>query len=655
MKPIRFLVTGLCLFFIIFESALAQNIHQYDQHQVFDPTFLNEPGTAFRSGSGEPGSLYWQNRADYDISCRLDPENDLLSGKVKITYMNNSPADLKYVWLQLDQNTFKKDSRGAYVTPVGGNRFGKGGIKDGGYKLNSVNIRLGGKSYEADYLVSDTRMQIKLPKKLKAKGGKLQISIDYSFKIPQYGIDRMGRQQTKNGEIFEIAQWYPRMCVYDDIQGWNTLPYLGQGEFYLEYGDFDYYITVPWNMIVVGSGKLQNPKKVLTKTQMDRLSEARKSDTTLFIRKPEEVNEPNTRPVQKGELTWHFKMKQARDIAWAASKAFIWDASRINLPNGKKALAMSVYPEESAGRDGWGRSTEYVKHTIEINSQMWHEYTYPVAVNVAGNVGGMEYPGIVFCSWTAKKGGLWGVTTHEFGHNWFPMVVGSNERKYAWMDEGFNTFINIYSTKLFNKGEYQPRRYQARGIVPYMMSSNEDPVLTYPDVIQSYNLGNIAYYKPALGLYMLREYVLGHERFDYAFRTYTDRWAFKHPTPKDFFRSMNDASGENLNWFWKEWFYNNDWKLDQGVEDVDYVNQDPAKGAYITITNNDRMVMPVKVKIMESDGNDRVVKLPVEIWQRGGKWTFTVPTTSKLKAVIIDPDSETPDVNPRNNIWTPRD
>jgi len=408
-------------------------------------------------------------------------------------------------------------------------------------------------------------------------------------------------------------------------------------------------------MIVVGSGKLQNPKKVLTKTQMDRLSEARKSDTTLFIRKPEEVNEPNTRPVQKGELTWHFKMKQARDIAWAASKAFIWDASRINLPNGKKALAMSVYPEESAGRDGWGRSTEYVKHTIEINSQMWHEYTYPVAVNVAGNVGGMEYPGIVFCSWTAKKGGLWGVTTHEFGHNWFPMVVGSNERKYAWMDEGFNTFINIYSTKLFNKGEYQPRRYQARGIVPYMMSSNEDPVLTYPDVIQSYNLGNIAYYKPALGLYMLREYVLGHERFDYAFRTYTDRWAFKHPTPKDFFRSMNDASGENLNWFWKEWFYNNDWKLDQGVEDVDYVNQDPAKGAYITITNNDRMVMPVKVKIMESDGNDRVVKLPVEIWQRGGKWTFTVPTTSKLKAVIIDPDSETPDVNPRNNIWTPRD
>jgi hypothetical protein len=653
MKPLRFLLAGICSSLFIMGSVLAQQVQKYDQHQVFDPTFLNEPGTAFRSGSGTPGPMYWQNRADYNISVKLDPDQDMISGNVTISYTNNSPNNLNYLWLQLDQNNFRKNSRGAAKTPVGGNRFGKGGIHGGGYNLNSVNIRLNGKRYKANYLVSDTRMQIILPQALHAKGGKMQVSIGYSFKIPEYGIDRMGRLNTKNGEIFEIAQWYPRMCVYDDVEGWNTLPYLGQGEFYLEYGNFDYNITVPWDMIVVGSGELQNSSKVLTAEQRNRLANARKSDRTVFIRKPDEVSDANSRPVQKGELTWHFKVNQARDVAWAASKAFVWDAARINLPSGKKALAMSVYPVESSGQDAWGRATEYVKNTIEINSKMWFEYTYPVAVNVAGNVGGMEYPGIVFCSWRAKNGGLWGVTTHEFGHNWFPMVVGSNERKYAWMDEGFNTFLNIYSTKFFNNGEYHPRRYQARGIVPYMMSPKEDPILTYPDVIQSYNLGNAAYYKPALGLYMLREYILGHKRFDFAFQTYINRWAFKHPTPKDFFRSMNDAAGEDLNWFWKEWFSNNDWKLDQGIDDVHYVDQDPSKGAYITITNNDRMVMPVKIKVIESKGKSGVVKLPVEVWQRGGKWTFEYNSTSKLDSVIIDPQSETPDINPQNNVWTP--
>jgi hypothetical protein len=653
MKPLRFLLAGICSSLFIMGSVLAQQVQKYDQHQVFDPTFLNEPGTAFRSGSGTPGPMYWQNRADYNISVKLDPDQDMISGNVTISYTNNSPNNLNYLWLQLDQNNFRKNSRGAAKTPVGGNRFGKGGIHGGGYNLNSVNIRLNGKRYKANYLVSDTRMQIILPQALHAKGGKMQVSIGYSFKIPEYGIDRMGRLNTKNGEIFEIAQWYPRMCVYDDVEGWNTLPYLGQGEFYLEYGNFDYNITVPWDMIVVGSGELQNSSKVLTAEQRNRLANARKSDRTVFIRKPDEVSDANSRPVQKGELTWHFKVNQARDVAWAASKAFVWDAARINLPSGKKALAMSVYPVESSGQDAWGRATEYVKNTIEINSKMWFEYTYPVAVNVAGNVGGMEYPGIVFCSWRAKNGGLWGVTTHEFGHNWFPMVVGSNERKYAWMDEGFNTFLNIYSTKFFNNGEYHPRRYQARGIVPYMMSPKEDPILTYPDVIQSYNLGNAAYYKPALGLYMLREYILGHKRFDFAFQTYINRWAFKHPTPKDFFRSMNDAAGEDLNWFWKEWFSNNDWKLDQGIDDVHYVDQDPSKGAYITITNNDRMVMPVKIKVIESNGKSGVVKLPVEVWQRGGKWTFEYNSTSKLDSVIIDPQSETPDINPQNNVWTP--
>ncbi len=448
-----------------------------------------------------------------------------------IKYTNNSPDDLTYLWLQLDQNNFEKGSRGVAVTPVGGNRFGQGGLEDGGYNLKSVQIRLDGKTYKADFIISDTRMQIRLPKALQSNGGKIEIHIAYSFNIPVYGIDRMGRMKSKNGEIYEFAQWYPRMCVYDDIRGWDTLPYLGQGEFYLEYGDFDYKVTVPWDMIVAGSGELQNPSDVLTKEQIKRLKEARESDKTVFIRKPEEINDAKSRPGQKGTLTWHFKMNQSRDVAWAASKAFIWDAARIDLSGGKKALAMSVYPIESAGEKAWGRSTEFVKNTIEINSRRWFEYTYPVAVNVAGIVGGMEYPGIVFCSSHATGAGLWSVTDHEFGHNWFPMVVGSNERRYAWMDEGFNTFINIYSTRDFNNGEYKPRRFQARNIVPYMMSPNEDPMYNYPDVIQPYNLGNIAYYKPSLGLYMLREYILGHDRFDYRFSYLYPEMGFQTSNP----------------------------------------------------------------------------------------------------------------------------
>ena len=440
------------------------------------------------------------------------------------------------------------------------------------------------------------------------------------------------------------------MAVYDDVKGWNVLPYLGAGEFYLEYGTFDYSITLPSEFIVVGSGELKNPKEVLTKEQLKRYEKAQKSDETVTIVGVDEIGIEGSRPKPGKNLTWHFYMEHSRDIAWAASKAFIWDAARINLPDGDKALAMSVYPKESAGEEKWSRSTEYVKNSIEYYSETWFKYSYPSAVNVAGIVGGMEYPGIVFCSWRASGSGLWGVTDHEFGHNWFPMVVGSNEREYAWMDEGFNTFINGYSTQNFNNGEYQPRRTSSRGITRWMTSSKAEPIMTAPDQIQNGNLGTLAYYKPALGLRMLREAIVGPELFDEAFKEYIDRWKYKHPTPNDFFNTMEDVTGHDLDWFWRGWFATT-WTLDQAVDSVTYINDDPSNGALIFISNLNDMVMPVFLDIVEEGGEVSRMDLPVYVWKNGNAWIIKYPSTQPITSIVLDPDEMLPDINPENNKW----
>lgn len=628
----------------------AQEEPAYDQHDLFHPLFNYSYGNQYRSASGKPGPLYWQNRADYTVNVSLDTAGHAITGDVTISYTNNSPDQLEFLWLQLDQNQFDIDSRATAATPVGGGRFGNTGF-DGGYEIRSVTVEQKGRKSEADYLIADTRMQIRLKEPLEAKGGEVSISVEYEATIPSNGSDRMGYLETSNGVIYELAQWYPRMCVYDDIEGWNTLPYMGAGEFYLEYGNFEYNVTVPADHIVVGSGQLLNPEEVLTKEQVNRLEKASRSDETVMIRSAEEVTDPATRPAEQGTLTWKFRIEQARDIAWASSKAFVWDAARINLPDGETALAQSVYPVESATDSSWNRSTEYVKASIEFYSEYLYKYPYPAATNVAGVVGGMEYPGIVFCSWKAKNDRLWGVTDHEFGHIWFPMIVGSNERKFAWMDEGFNTFINGLSTQAFNNGEYYPGRVDMHRTAPRLFPSTADPIMTIPDVIQRSNLGREAYYKPGMGLGLLRDVVLGEERFDYALRTYINRWAFKHPTPFDFFRTIEDASGENLGWFWKAWFYKN-YTLDQAVSGVAYVDGDPAKGALITIENLDRMAMPVPMVITESNGEKHTLKLPVEIWQRGGEWTFQLDSESSIESVVIDPERRLPDVNPENNAWS---
>ncbi|PZX50520.1 M1 family metallopeptidase [Algoriphagus chordae] len=625
-------------------NSFAQEVKENNQEQFGE--FINRKGTYTRSASGKPNVGYWQNKADYQIAVTLDDQAHTLTGNITLTYTNNSPENLDFIWMQMEQNRFTEDSRGTLTTPIQGNRYN--GDTDGGFDVTNLQAKVGSKgSVSTKHIDSDTRMQVWFNEPIPAKGGTATVSMDFSFKVPVEGMDRMGRLEVEDGWIYAFAQWYPKVAVFDDVEGWNVEPYLGAGEFYLEYGDFDYKVTVPYDHIVVGSGELLNPKEVLSKELQNRYAKAKDSDTTVMLITADEIgNTELTRPKQDGTVTWHFAIENSRDVAFATSKAFIWDAAKINLPSGKKILAQSAYPKESDGQEAWSRSTEYSKASIEHYSDRWFEFPYATATNVAADIGGMEYPGLNFCSYNSKGRGLWGVTDHEFGHNWFPMIVGSNERRYPWMDEGFNTFINHYSTLAFNDGEYPSNLNQTRRSINFFTSETREGIDTYPDVVNVSNLGMLAYNKPAMGLLMLREYILGHERFDNAFKSYIKTWAYKHPQPTDFFNHMENVAGENLSWFWQGWFYGTG-NIDLGISAVI-----PYAGNYVfVLENKGDMPMPVLMEITFEDGSTERKMLPVEIWQRGDTWNYLLKTDKKVKGVVVDPDKLIPDVNLGNDSW----
>ncbi len=607
--------------------------------------FMERTSNEYRTASGKPGPKYWQNESDYKIEVQLDTATHTFSGHVEIKYINNSPESLEFVWLHMEQNRFTPDSRGTLTTPVQGNRYS--GNVDGGFKIRNVVARSGRNAETREYIVEDTRMQIFFDEPIPAFGGSATISMDFSFKVPVSGMDRMGRLKVEDGYIYAIAQWYPKVAVFDDIEGWNIRPYLGAGEFYLGYGDFDYKITVPYDHIVVGSGELVNRDEVLSSTLQDRWDEAMESDETVFLITEDEIkNYSLTRPKTSGTITWHYRMENTRDVAFATSNSFIWDAAKMNLVDGRTGLAQSVYPRESAGQDGWGRSTEYTKAAIEFYDETYYPYPYPTAINVACHVGGMEYPGVSFCRYTAKNAGLWGVTNHEFGHNWFPMIVGTNERKHVWLDEGLNTFINHYATKSFNNGEYPATLDQTRRYISWLTSENREAITTYPDVTNLRNLGMTGYRKPGIGLILLREYIIGPERFDRAFKAYINRWAYKHPQPRDFFNTIENVTGEDLNWFWKGWFYGTG-NIDLSITGTRRVQN----GYLVQLQNNGEIPMPVLMKINYDDQTSEEVKLPVEIWQRGSQWTYLHATNKDIDSIIIDPNKILPDINGSNDVW----
>ncbi len=602
-----------------------------------------------REGSGRPGPAYWQQRVDYTIAVSLDTARHTIAGRETIRYTNRSPDTLRYIWLQLDQNIFRDDSRGALLNPPDA-RFAARGFK-GGFVLDGVRtVGLAGRRAVRGRALKTTEngtlMRVELDPALPPRGV-TSLEIGYSFQVPEHGADRMGREQFPEGWLYEIAQWYPRLAVYDDIRGWNTEQYLGQGEFYLEYGDIDFAITVPRGFIVAATGRLTNPLQVLTAQQRERLARALHSDSTVAIIAKNEVGQASTRPAGSGAtLTWRFSAQNVRDVAWAAAPNFIWDASGWN-----GILMQSFYPPVADSI--WRESTRMVRHSIQHYSEKWFQYPYPTAINVNGPVGGMEYPMLVFCANRRSREGLFGVTTHELGHQWFPMVVGSNERLYAWMDEGFNTFINIYSTRTYFPNQAWLRtRGQAEQWAQFAASGRDEPGITPADRVTPELLGQVAYNKPATGLYLLRHAILDSTRFDAAFREYIKRWAFKHPTPSDFFRSMEDGVGEDLSYFWRGWFLRTD-VVDQAVDSVRTV-KDSTGTTYtaIYLASPGGLPLPVDLRLTFADGSLENTRLPVEAWFESNHFTYVRVFPKELVKVEIDPDKNFPDVRRQNNVWT---
>ncbi len=608
--------------------------------------------TLLREGSGLPGPRYWQQRADYVIRASLDTATHTITGHETIRYTNNSPDTLRYLWLQVDQNIYRTDSRGAAINPTDARFAGAGFV--GGYVIESFGEVLAGprtargpttRIEPLHTQVNGTMLRTDLDRPL-APGRTITLDVAYHFQVPEHGSDRMGRKQYPGGWLYEIAQWYPRMAVYDDVRGWNTEQYLGQGEFYLEYGDFDVSITVPRRYIVAATGALLNAADVLTATQRERLARAIRSDSGVAIIARAEAGTPATRPAgATPTLTWHFSAKNVRDVAWAAAPNFIWDASGWN------GILMQAYYAPEANPD-WGHAIQLVRHSIKHYSEKWFPYPYPTAINIAGPVGGMEYPMIVFCGDGAGGRGLFGVTTHELGHEWFPMTVGSNERLYAWMDEGFNTFINTYSARALYNDTTRQGGSGVDGWANFAATGQDIPPMLAADRVPGEFLGAAAYGKPAVGLFVLRHAILDDTtRFDAAFREYIRRWAFKHPTPADFFRTMEDRLGEDLSWFWRGWFYRND-VVDQAVDST-VVRPDSTgqKIARVYLSSPGALPMPVELRLTYAGGATEQVRLPVEVWYFGNTFVYERPVSADVVRVEVDPGHRFPDVRRGNNVW----
>ena len=601
----------------------------------FRPLMLPAPNDV-RTGAGRPGARYWQQRADYRITATLDSARNELRGHETIRYANNSPDALAYVWLQVEQNICAPTS----VTSVLNQPplvFGETAFdfSCGGFTGSPTMERARVNGVDAKRTRYGTMMRIDLATPLASKSS-LTLEFTWRFTIPEQGAGRMGR----DGALYEIAQWYPRMAVYDDVRGWNHEPYIGAGEFYLEYGSFDVSLTVPASYIVSATGELRNPGDVLTATQRSRLAVALHADTGIAIITRDEAGHPaRTRPGM-APFTWHFTASNVRDFAWAAAPNWQWEASNLN------GIRIETLYRTSA--DKWTEAHRMARGAIKHFSEQWYRYPYSHATTVEGPVGGMEYPMLTFVSNnTTREIQQWALA-HEFGHEWFPMIVGSNERLYPWMDEGFNTFIDLDNAASYFKGSAYGDTINANPLhmaPEHTKPGEEQPLITNPTEVR--DLMWVGYQKPALMLQTLRYEVLGKERFDAAFREYIRTWAYKHPTPADFFRLMRDQSGMDLDWFWRGWVFTTA-RLDQAVETV---TSDTSGHASIHLVNRGAMVMPTELRITYADGTSDTVRLPVEMWNLGQRFTYHVPVRKVVRSVDVDPRHVLPDIDRTNNGW----
>ncbi|WP_448556703.1 M1 family metallopeptidase [Thalassotalea montiporae] len=737
--------TIVCLTVVFSGAAIAKGAPFDDKFRQLDE-LLPTPNT-YRTASGAPGHQYWQQEVDYEINITLDDATQRLMGSETLDYTNNSPDTLRYIWIQLDQNRMKRgaDYKLANVAPK--KKVTYKGLRniietdafDGGYEITKV---ADSNNKPLKHVINGTMMRIDLPKPLKP-GKTVELNIDWNYQLHEQKVlgGRSGWEYFKKDDnyLYELAQWFPRAAAYYDVMGWQNKQFLGNGEFTLEFGDYDVKITVPADHVVAATGVLQNPKQVLTKTQRERLEQAETAKKPVLVITPEEAlaNEKSRSDKTK---TWHFKAENVRDFAWASSRKFIWDAQGYKK-GGTDTMAMSFYPNE--GNPLWERySTEAIIHTMEQYNKYTFDYPYPVSISVNGPVGGMEYPMITFNgprptlneetgekTYSRRtKYGLIGVIIHEVGHNYFPMIVNSDERQWTWMDEGLNTFLQFVAEQAWEEN-YPSRRGHAAGMISYMKSTNQVPIMTNSESILQF--GNNAYGKPAVALNILRESIMGRELFDFAFREYAQRWKFKRPTPADFFRTMEDASGIDLDWFWRGWFYTTD-HVDIAIENVylyrpnsqnpdieeaweraryneqptfisdmlnegnwrrthdkpellDFYNEhdkftatNAARNKYnkthskleqwekdllandskfyiIDFANKGGLVMPIILDITYADDSTEQVRIPAEIWRRTPEKVSKLLIRDKeIKAIALDPNWETADVDVNNNYWPAR-
>lgn len=560
-----------------------------NKFEQLDPIWRSP--NVYRTADGAPGPEYWQQRADYKIKCSLDTKNQVLTGTERIKYYNNSPSELRYLWLQLDENEHAPDAMKHQINTSSMRRvMSEGALKNlevwrscEGHGVNILKVTdRSGKALR--YTINGTMMRVELPKPLKT-GKKFVFNVDWNYKL----IDRINNPSGGRGgyEFFEdhsnylytITQWFPRLCVFSDFEGWQNKQFVGRGEFALTFGDYDVEITVPADHIVGATGECSNYKKMLTPAQYKRWQQAQVSNTPIEVVTKQEALDNEKRPVSTKTKTWKYKAKNVRDFAWTASKKFVWDAMRHTNPLGQKVMAMSYYGKEAYPIYN-KYSTKVVDHTLNVYSKYSIPYPYPVAISVEA-ANGMEYPMICFNPGRAEKDGTYTeraknsailVIIHEIGHFYFPMIINSDERQWAWFDEGINTFLQFVAEQEFDNN-YPSRSGPAHSITGYMKRPKEylEPIMTNSENIIDY--GNNAYSKPATALNILRETIMGRELFDYAFKEFSRRWAFKHPTPEDFFRTMEEASAVDLDWFWNGWFYSTD-AVDISLDSVQWFQVD---------------------------------------------------------------------------------
>jgi hypothetical protein len=618
---------------LITAAALALQTQVADT-SPFRPLPLPTP-TRVRSSSGAPGPDYWQQQASYTIRATLDTAAQTITGSETIHYVNHSPDSLAFVWVQVEQTS----SRAAASPTSSTNRrscsraarCSTSRAKDSQADHDRA-VRRGWPGAGAHRVRYHDARRARGPL---APGGAIDFDVAWHFPVPPYGSGRMGRIGTR---LYEIAQWYPRVVVYDDVHGWNPLPYIGAGEFYTEYGDYDVTLTLPAGYVVAATGTVQNPQEVWSPAIRQRLEQATTASERIQVITKNEAT-ANGAHATPGTRSWRLTATNVRDFAWAASPDFRWDASGWN------GIRINTFYRPGAAP--WEEANRMARYTIQLFSEKWGTYPWPHATTVEGPIEGMEYPMLTFVPAIAKREDQFWVLMHEFGHQWFPMIVGSDERRYPWMDEGFNTFIDYDAAEGYFKGTAYGDTVRRELLTAYRTSAvpgREQPLITKP--VEQRDLAWSAYQKPALMLTILRDAVLGRETFERALREYVRRWRFKHPQPADFFRTMANVSGRDLDWFWRGWIYSTA-RLDRrGLGP----SGRPRLGLRLFVESGSDGA-PVTLELRFSDGTRETRQLPVEMWNLGDRFTARVATAKPMVGVVVDPAERYPDVDRANNRW----